>query len=121
MPKFVLHKHQSRTLHYDLRIQTGLRLKSFAVPKGIPPQGKKHLAIYTGTRALTALKFEGDIPEGQYGAGTIKIWDSGNFDMLEKSKTKFLCDFKGKKLKGKYALVKFERAGENNWLFFKHK
>ena len=121
MLKFVVHKHRARTLHYDLRIQTGIRLKSFAVPKGIPPKGKKHLAIYTGTRSKAALKFEGEIPEGQYGAGKIKIWDTGNFEILEKTKNKILCDFKGKKLKGKYALVKFAQIGEDKWLFFKHK
>ena len=121
MPKFVLHKHHSRTLHYDLRIETGLRLKSFAIPKGIPPAGKKHLAIFTGTRAKSALKFEGEIPEGQYGAGKIKIWDTGDIEVLEKTKKKILCNYKGKKLKGNYVLVKFERAGEKSWLFFKHK
>jgi len=123
-PIYVIQKHHARSLHYDLRLQMGRTLKSWAVPKGVPKRiGEKHLAILTENHPLSYAKFEGVIPEGHYGAGTVKIWDSGTFENVKSdSLTKCFRDgvievrFNGKKLKGNYALVHFR---DKNWLFMK--
>ena len=114
--RFVVHKHKARRLHYDLRIQVGKNLRSFAIPKQPPLQaGIKRLAIDTGKREIAALNFEGIIPKGHYGAGTLKIWDKGTFEFEKKKPKEILFIFKGKKLKGRYNLIK-TRFG---WLFIK--
>jgi DNA ligase D-like protein (predicted 3'-phosphoesterase) len=93
-------------------------LESWALPK-IPPRtkGLRRLAIYTNPHALSYAKFEGTIPKGSYGAGTVKIWDKGTYSIVEKAKGKLVVNFKGKKLKGEYALILFRPP--KNWLFFK--
>jgi DNA ligase D-like protein (predicted 3'-phosphoesterase) len=117
---FVVHEHRARHLHYDLRMERGGVLKSWAVPKGIPEaEGEKHLAVETEDHPLEYLTFEGTIPEGQYGAGTVKIWDKGTFELLEKTDRGFVIKMNGKKLKGVYVLFKFKPP--KNWLFFKKK
>ena len=121
MPIFVVHEHHAKNLHYDLRLQVGGVLKSWAVPKQ-PPRTKefKRLAIQVEDHTLSYANFEGEIPEGQYGAGRVKIWDKGTFKFEEKTPEKLVIDFKGKILKGKYALIKTKYGDrENNWLFFK--
>lgn len=125
-PIFVIQKHHARTLHYDLRLQIGRNLKSWAVPKGPPKKiGEKHLAVHVDDHPLSYAKFEGEIPEGQYGAGTVKIWDSGTYENVKSSSLatclkEGVIEFKphGKKLKGTYALVRFR---DDNWLFMKVK
>jgi DNA ligase D-like protein (predicted 3'-phosphoesterase) len=92
-------------------------LKSWAVPKKPPlKKGIKRLAISVPDHARSYAKFEGTISEG-YGAGTVKIWDKGTYEVVEKGKKKIIVRFKGKKLKGEYALVLFRPP--KNWLFFK--
>lgn len=117
---FVIHEHHARRLHYDLRLEKDGVLKSWAVPKG-PPQtsGDRRLAVQVEDHPLEYGKFEGTIPEGQYGAGTVKIWDRGLYESLvwEKDKIEFIM--KGEKMEGRYVLVKFKKAEKNNWLFFK--
>ncbi len=124
MGQFVIHKHYARTLHYDLRLKIGRVLKSWAVPKGPPKRiGEKHLAILTEDHPLSYATFEGEIPEGHYGAGKVKIWDSGTFENV-KSSSMSKCfkdgviEFRaeGKRLKGTYALVHFK---DKNWFFMK--
>ena len=123
-PIFVIQKHHARTLHYDLRLEIRGTLKSWAVPKGPPKKiGEKHLAIQTENHPLDYAKFEGIIPKGEYGAGTVKIYDSGTFvnlkpDSLSKCLKKGTLEFRleGKKLKNSYALVHFK---EKNWLWIK--
>lgn len=125
-PIFVLHKHHARTLHFDLRLEIRGVLKSWAVPKGAPKTiGAKHLAICTENHALKYARFEGVIAEGNYGAGTVKIWDSGTFENLKtQSLTSCLKEgvitfkLQGKKLKSYYALVHFRGK---NWLWIKIK
>lgn len=123
---FVVQKHHARTLHYDVRLQIGKVLKSWAVPKGPPKRiGVKHLAILTEDHPLEYASFEGEIPEGHYGAGKVEIWDKGTFENV-KSDSLATCfkngviEFKpsGKRLKGTYALVHFK---EKNWLMIKVK
>jgi DNA ligase D-like protein (predicted 3'-phosphoesterase) len=115
-----VHEHHARNLHWDLRIALDGVLKSWAVPKEPPTtRGYRRLAIQVEDHELGYAGFEGTIPEGQYGAGTVKIWDKGEYDLLEKTKDKYIIFFHGKKLLGEYALVKFTKIGAKNWLFFK--
>lgn len=122
MPIFVIHEHHASHLHWDLRLQMRGVLKSWAVPKQ-PPRGKgtKRLAIQVTDHPLSYAKFEGNIPEGQYGAGKVKIWDSGKLKVLENKKDKIEFELKGKRLSGKYVLVKTNYGNklEKSWLFFR--
>ncbi len=98
-PIFVVQKHYARSVHFDLRLQIGRVLKSWAVPKGLPKKiGEKHLAILTENHPLEYAKFEGMIPKGHYGAGKVKIVDSGTFVNL-KSDSLSKC-FKNKVIEG---------------------
>lgn len=119
---FVVQEHRARNLHYDLRLEREGILRSWAVPKGIPETpGEKRLAVETEDHPLEYRNFEGTIPVGQYGAGTVKIWDSGSYEPIvwEQDKIEFIL--KGKRLNGRYVLAKFKRAGEKNWLLLKAK
>jgi len=126
LPRFVVHKHAARTLHYDLRLELDDVLKSWAVPKG-PPEtsGVKRLAVAVEDHALDYIDFEGTIPEGQYGAGKVEIWDRGTFKPEKIEENKIVFELDGKKLKGTYVLLKLKSSGrykgENNWLLFKKK
>jgi len=81
----VVHEHRARQLHYDLRLERGGVLKSWAVPKGIPERGdtRRRLAIMVDDHDLGYAGFEGTIPKGSYGAGTVRIWDRGDYEALE--------------------------------------
>ena len=129
---YVIQKHDARNLHYDLRLELEGVLKSWAVPKGpsMDP-GVKRLAIPTEDHPILYANFEGVIPEGNYGAGIVIVWDSGVYnntkgknssikdDLNEGHVTIFL---KGTKLIGKFALIKTRRSEKNpQWLFFKMK
>jgi len=129
--KFVVHKHHARSLHYDLRIESGRVLKSWAVPKGpsLDP-GEKRLAVEVEDHPLDYGDFEGVIPEGEYGAGTVIIWDRGSCEvrseeetfeeMLDRGAVKVLL--RGEKLTGGFALVRTKWGGKrNNWLLIKEK
>ncbi len=123
MPRFVIHEHHARRLHWDLRLEMAGALKSWAVPKEPPKEaGVKRLAIRTEDHKLSYIGFEGNIPEGMYGAGKVEIWDSGTYEMVESKKDKLVFVMKGKKLKGEYCLVKFlTKEKKPAWLFFKTK
>ncbi len=117
---FVIHEHHARRLHYDLRLEKDGVLKSWAVPKGPPEKsGDRRLAVQVEDHPLEYGKFEGTIPEGQYGAGTVKIWDRGFYEPLVWKDDKIEFIIKGEKMEGRYVLVKFKKAEKNNWLFFK--
>jgi len=118
--RFVIQKHFARKLHYDLRLEIKGKLKSWAVPKQPDNEkGIKRLAIQTEDHDLGYLDFEGIIPEGYYGAGKVEIWDKGEYELEEMDEKKIVFNLKGKKLKGKFCLLKFEKTGKDNWLFFK--
>jgi DNA ligase D-like protein (predicted 3'-phosphoesterase) len=119
MPRFVVHKHAARTLHYDLRLELDGTLKSWAVPKG-PPEtsGVKRLAVAVDDHSLDYIDFEGTIPEGQYGAGKVEIWDRGTFDLTKQTDTTIALSFHGKMLEGDYRLI---RTRDKNWIIFKTK
>ncbi len=117
---FVIQRHKARHLHFDFRISLDGVLKSWAVPKEPPREsGTKRLAIMTEDHPLSYAKFEGIIPEGQYGAGIVEIWDSGTFELEDLKSDKIVLELKGEKLDGKYVLLKFPKAGEKEWLFFR--
>jgi DNA ligase D-like protein (predicted ligase)/DNA ligase D-like protein (predicted 3'-phosphoesterase) len=120
---FVVQEHHARRLHYDLRLEKGGVLKSWAVPKGIPQiSGERRLAVQTEDHPYEYAGFEGTIPKGQYGAGTVKIWDKGNYEpkLWEPDKIEFTLN--GQRLKGRYILVRLKRAkDDNDWLLLKGK
>ena len=118
---FVIHRHAARNLHYDLRLEMSGVLASWAVPKE-PPKTKaeKRLAIQVEDHPLQYAKFHGVIPEGNYGAGRVEIWDKGNYELFERTPKKILFALHGKKLSGKYVLVKTGYGGKKSgWLWFK--
>jgi bifunctional non-homologous end joining protein LigD len=127
---FVVQKHRATRLHYDFRLAIDGTLKSWAVPKG-PSQSHadKRLAVMTEDHPLDYGNFEGKIPEGNYGAGTVMVWDRGTFHLeghlaalkqLEKGEIKFSLN--GEKLRGSFVLVKLKQSEKGNeWLMIKHK
>ncbi len=127
---FVVQKHRATRLHYDFRLAINGTLKSWAVPKG-PSQSHadKRLAVHVEDHPLDYGNFEGKIPEGNYGAGTVMVWDRGTFHLegnldalqqLEKGEIKFSLN--GEKLRGSFVLVKLKQSEKGNeWLMIKHK
>ncbi len=121
---YVIQRHDASHLHYDLRIEEDGVLKSWAVPKEPPlKQGVKRLAVQTEDHPLGYEDFEGTIPEGQYGAGQVEIWDKGTYVPMEKTSVKRIFTISGDKLRGEYCLIKLKpkNAEDKNWLFFKMK
>jgi len=119
---YLIHEHHASHLHWDLRLEMDGVLKSWAVPKEPPiARGTKRLAIQVEDHPLDYAKFHGIIPEGNYGAGEVKIWDSGSYELLKKYPNKIILEIHGKKLKGKYCLVKTNFRDKKSWLFFKMK
>ena len=130
--RFVIQRHQASRLHYDLRLEISGVLKSWAVPKGPSMNPKdKRLSIQTEDHPVKYLTFQGTIPKGNYGAGIMHIWDEGTFTIYEGEqddaenqwkKGNLKIEFNGKKLKGKFALIKTKRGNEQNqWLLIKKK
>lgn len=119
MPIYVIQKHHASHLHYDLRLEHEGVLKSWAVPKE-PPKvpGIKRLAVAVEDHELGYEKFEGEIPKGSYGAGKVETWDSGHYESEKFDKDHIIINISGKKLRGRYLLVKL-KGQEKNWLFFK--
>ncbi len=123
---FVIQEHHATRLHWDFRLEMEGVLKSWAVPKE-PPQieGVKRLAVQTEDHPLEYAQFEGKIPEGQYGAGVVKVWDQGAFIPEKISEKEIIFELKGKKMQGSFALIRLKPnpkfKGKNNWLFFKKK
>ena len=131
----MVQKHRSRRLHYDLRLEHKGVLKSWAVPKGISTNpADKRLAIMVEDHPFDYRNFEGLIPAGNYGAGSVIIWDEGKYTLFAEGKEEpssaekhmahalakghLTIIFKGKKLRGEYSLVKLKN-GENQWLVIK--
>lgn len=133
---FVIQRHAASRLHYDFRLEMEGVLKSWAVPKGpsLNPEDKR-LAMMVEDHPYDYKDFEGNIPEGNYGAGQVEIWDNGTYEPLDDTsklsdEKELLKELKGgslkfilhgKKLKGEFALVKMKNAQNNSWLLIKHK
>ncbi len=120
-PVFVVQRHDARNLHYDFRLEMDGVLKSWAVPKEPPKEiGIRRLAIQTEDHPLAYAGFEGEIPAGEYGAGTVEIWDRGTFELLKREEKEIVVILEGEKLKGNYVLIRTKYGkGEKGWLFFK--
>jgi bifunctional non-homologous end joining protein LigD len=113
-PRFVVQEHHARSLHWDLRLERDGTLVSWAVPKGIPPDPKRnHLAVHVEDHPLEYLDFAGDIPAGEYGGGTVKIWDRGTYEAEKFRDDEVILTFHGERLHGRYAL--FQTRGKN-WM-----
>lgn len=133
--RFVVQRHDATRLHYDFRLELDGVLKSWAVPKGpsMNPTDKR-LAVMVEDHPVSYIDFAGTIPEGNYGAGEVEVWDEGKYfpvdENLEKltekqalaalKKGELKIFLKGKKLEGGFVLVKFKQEGDN-WLLIKHK
>lgn len=142
--KFVIQKHDATRLHYDFRLEIGGTMPSWSIPKGPTLNPKmKRLAVETSDHDLEYRNFEGVIPEGRYGAGSVMIWDEGTYipekeiskgvrrevdgaegekimeQGMKRGEIKFFLN--GKRLKGSFALVKTKNFGpKNSWLLIKH-
>jgi len=134
MPRFVIQKHDARNLHYDFRLEVNGVLKSWAIPKGPSTDpGQKRLAVPTEDHPVDYIDFEGVIPKGNYGAGTVIVWDTGTYRNLnEKNGQEVEMEesidnghvdiwLEGHKLKGGYALIRTGKGNRKFWLFLKKK
>jgi bifunctional non-homologous end joining protein LigD len=121
-PVFVVQRHDARRLHYDFRLERNGALASWAVPKGVPLEpGDKALAVHVEDHPLEYASFHGEIPQGQYGAGSVEIWDEGTYELLEEKRNGQLTfELHGKRLRGRWSLVPANLDGkEQNWLLIK--
>lgn len=121
--RFVIHEHHATRLHFDLRLEIGGVLKSWAVPKGVSMNpGEKRLAVAVPDHSVGYIGFEGTLAEGTYGAGRVAIWDNGEFEAEnaeeQLKKGKLVFTLYGKKLKGEFTLVRMWNQ-EKNWLIIK--
>ena len=121
-PRFVIQRHDARRLHYDFRLERDGALASWAVPKGVPlRRGERHLAVHVEDHPLEYGDFEGTIPAGQYGAGTVEIWDRGTYELLEEKRDGGLTvRLDGERLDGVWTLVPAHLDGDpKNWLLLR--
>lgn len=119
MSRFVVQEHHASTLHWDFRLEMDGALKSWAVPKG-PPEvpGIRRLAVQTEDHPVAYIAFEGEIADGQYGAGSVSIWDAGTFDLESFDPSKYVFTLHGKRLTGGYALI---HTKDKQWILLKRK
>ena len=120
-PRFVVQRHDARALHFDLRLEVDGALASWAVPKGPPlREGPKRLAVRTEDHPLEYLTFSAVIPEGQYGAGRMTVWDSGAYEAELQADDEWKLVLDGHILRGNYHLVRTgRRGGKDEWLIFR--
>jgi bifunctional non-homologous end joining protein LigD len=121
---FVVQRHDARRLHYDFRLERDGVLLSWAVPKGVPIEpGTQHLAVHVEDHPLSYASFEGEIPKGNYGAGTVEIWDRGTYELVEEKPNGGLTvELRGERLNGEWTLVPAKLGGDpKNWLIVKKK
>jgi bifunctional non-homologous end joining protein LigD len=121
-PVFVVQRHSARALHYDFRLERDGVLLSWALPRGVPLRaGERSLAVHVEDHPLDYADFEGDIPAGQYGGGSVDIWDRGTYELQrERPDGSLTVILHGRKLKGEWALVPAHLGGEErNWLIIR--
>jgi bifunctional non-homologous end joining protein LigD len=128
MPRFVIHEHHARRLHYDFRLEMDAEgcaprdrvLKSWAVPKEPTMEPKvKRLAIEVEDHALDYIDFEGTVEEGKYGAGTVRIWDSGEYTLISREEGLLRFELHGQRLTGPFKLVHMTWPPGNQWLLMR--
>ena len=121
-PIFVVQRHDARRLHYDFRLERDGALASWAVPKGVPLEpGQRALAVHVEDHPLDYATFEGEIPKGQYGAGTVEIWDTGEYEPIdERPDGRLTFRLRGSRLEGTWSLVPARLSGDpRNWLLIR--
>src|SRR3954452_3347607 len=112
--RFVVQEHHATALHWDLRLERDGVLVSWPVPKGIPPDPRDNrLAVHTEDHPLMYLDFHGEIPEGSYGAGTMKVWDTGTYEPEKWTDREVIVTFHGEKVHGRHVLFK---TGGKQWM-----
>jgi len=117
LPRFVVHQHFATHVHFDFRLEVEGVLRSWAVPKG--PSADTHdkrLAVRVEDHPLEYIDFQGEIPEGQYGAGRVEIWDSGEYEMIEESEGFMRFRLQGERLRGTWKLIRMRWKPGDNWL-----
>lgn len=121
--RFVVHEHHASRLHFDFRLELEGGLKSWAIPKGPSMNpAEKRLAVQVEDHPLEYIDFEGVIPEGNYGAGAVVIWDEGEFELLEATEKKISCFLHGRLLRGGFILSRLKPRGKDpakDWLLIK--
>lgn len=120
-PRFVVQEHHASHLHHDCRLEMDGVLRSWAVPKG-PPQGSgvRHLAVAVDDHPLSYIDFHGTIPAGQYGAGTVQIWDRGTYDPQVRKAHELRFVLYGALLRGPYTMMRLQ-SDSKYWLLFKRR
>jgi bifunctional non-homologous end joining protein LigD len=115
-PRFVVQEHSARRLHWDLRLEHDGAAASWAIPSGIPESpDENRKAVHTEDHPLSYLEWEGEIPQGEYGAGTMRIWDSGTYELEKWEEGKVMVDFHGERLRSRYALFRAGKAAQD-WM-----
>lgn len=115
---YSVQEHHASHLHYDLRLEKDGVLKSWAVPKGIPESGERRLAVQVEDHPLDYAFFEGEIPEGEYGAGKVKLWDRGTYEQVLWNDKEIEIRISGQRIKGTYIMI---RMNGKNWLISRSK
>jgi DNA ligase D-like protein (predicted 3'-phosphoesterase) len=120
--RFVIQEHYARTHHFDFRLERDGVLKSWAIPKGMPEKpGVKRLAIQVEDHELEFGRFEGEIPESDYGAGRIKIWDQGTYELEEWTADRIAVTLQGSRVVGAFNLIRFKHGESRDWLLIKRR
>jgi bifunctional non-homologous end joining protein LigD len=115
-PRFVVQEHSARRLHWDLRLEHEGAAASWAIPNGVPMDPKENRkAVRTEDHPLEYLTWEGEIPKGEYGAGTMRVWDSGTYELEKWTEEKVMVAFEGERLRGRYALFRAGKA-DQDWM-----
>lgn len=118
--QFVVQEHQARTHHFDLRLEKDGILKSWALPRGLPETpGERRLAIAVADHPLSWGSFEGIIPEGSYGAGSVRIWDRGSYRLHKWTPHTIEFTLFGEIVGGRFVLVRYVRSGPTHWLLIR--
>src|SRR5690242_8504664 len=119
LPRFVIQEHSATRLHWDLRLEHDGALASWAIPNGLPWAPKDNrIAVHTEDHPLEYLEFHGEIPKGNYGAGTMTIWDRGTYELLKWEPRKVEVHLHGERISGRYALFAIGAGGDEvkDWM-----
>ena len=116
---FVVQEHHASSLHWDLRLERDGVIKSWAVPKGPPEErGVRRLAVQTEDHPVQYADFQGSIPEGEYGGGTISVWDAGTYETEKWREGEIIVHLSGSRLTGRYCMIGL-KSQARNWLLFR--